>query len=489
VKISEILKALGDIVVDARMNGEMDITDIETHSSNIREGCVFICRKGYKFDSHDIAEEVVDLGAKLLIVERDLKDIGVPVIKVVDSRLAEAILASEFYGHPYKYLLTFAITGTNGKTTAVHMIHHILKSMGKKGSLIGTVMNDVLGEISYHENTTPSALEIVRAMKKTKDGEGEYFVLEVSSHAISLKRIEGLKFDSVGLTNITRDHLDFHRDFDDYMKTKLRIFEFLKDTGVGVINEEYADMVKKRIRKVTYGFKKSSTYSLEDVNMTREGISFKVRTPEGLKEVRLRILGEYNALNAVMVIAILHQTGFDIDEIIYHMETFPGVDGRFEFIEEASKLGIDVVVDFAHTPDALEKVLKTARKLAKGRVIIVFGAGGNSDKGKRPMMAKIASELADVMIVTTDDPRGEDPKEIFDDLVKGIIPGTPYLVLPDRREAIETAITLANRGDMVIVAGRGHEHFQVFSDDKKIPFKDRDVILEIIQEKIRRKGK
>lgn len=489
MKASDILKVLKDIVLNAQMNGEMDITDIETHSSNVRKGCVFICRKGYKFDSHDIAEEIVDLGAKLLIVERDLKNVGVPVIKVADSRLAEAILASEFYGHPYKYLLTFGIAGTNGKTTSVHMIHHILKCMGKRGSLIGTVMNDILGDISYHENTTPSALEIIRAMRKTKDGKGEYFVLEVSSHAISLKRVEGLRFDSVGLTNITRDHLDFHKDFNDYVKTKLRIFEFLKETGYGVVNEEYADMIKKRIRKITYGFRKNSTYFIEDVNVTREGTRFKVWTPEGLKEVRLRIIGEYNALNAVMVLAILHQTGFDIDEIIYHMETFPGVDGRFEFIEEASKLGIDIIVDFAHTPDAFEKVLKTARKLARGRIIIVFGAGGNSDRGKRPIMARIASKLSDVMIITTDDPRGEDPKKIFDDLIKGIPPSTPYLVLPDRKEAIETAITLANRGDMVIVAGRGHEHLQIFSDDKKVPFKDKEVILDIIREKLRRKGK
>jgi len=482
--VSKILEVLRDIVVEVNAPSDLEVSSIANHSSQVENGCVFVCRRGFKFDSHDIIPEIVEKGAKLLIIEKDIA-LSVPYVKVFDTRLAEALLASAFFGDPWKDLLVFGVTGTNGKTTTTLMIHHMLTSLGLKGSVLSTVVKCILDEKSYYDDmTTPDALTILSAMSKTRDKFGDFFSLEVSSHALSLKRVESVRFDAAVLTNVTRDHLDFHGNYESYLKTKLHIFDLLKEGGVAVLNELYREYIDdKMVKKVTFGDSKESDYRVKDVEVTWEGTKCVLETPEGSCKVFMKAVGDFNAYNAAAAVAALHQMGFDYKELAATLESFHGVEGRFEVVHLAKKLGLNVVVDFAHSPDAIEKVLKNARKLSEGRVIIVFGAGGSGDRGKRPIMASIACELADVVILTTDDPRGEDPAQIMEDLLKGVNRQKPYLVIMDRREAIETAITIANKGDTVIIAGRGHERYQVIDDVKKVPFNDREVVEEIIREK------
>ncbi|HEY8541548.1 MAG TPA: UDP-N-acetylmuramoyl-L-alanyl-D-glutamate--2,6-diaminopimelate ligase [Pseudothermotoga sp.] len=480
--VKELLKVVSDISLSLSLNGqsELEITGLTNKSTEARNGHLFICHKGSRFDSHDIVPEIIKKGISFLVVERPVQ-LDFPHVLVSDSRLAEALLAAHFYGYPFNDLITIGVTGTNGKTTSVHLFHHVLNSLGSRGSMLGTVYYDIIGENRFHhDNTTPGAIEILKAMRNTVDRNGTHFAMEVSSHSLAMKRVEGIRFDIAALTNITRDHLDFHQTFEDYTKTKLHIFDLLKDSGIALVSDEYEHLLNKKVKKIVYGISPKSDYKISDIDVQRYGTRFSLHCKYGTFECQINIPGVHNAYNATLVIAGLVELGYDMQSVIEAVKTFEGVDGRFQFIREGALLGIDIVVDFAHSPDALEKTLLTAKKLASGRIITVFGAGGQADKGKRPMMAEVVCRYSDVSIITTDDPRGEDAEEILSEVEKGVPAGMPYLVIPDRREAIETALTLANRGDMVVVAGRGHEEYQIFSDEKKIPFKDAEEIRKII---------
>lgn len=480
--VSDILECISDIVIDAHLDSQSDlrITGITDKSNDVKPGYLFFCRKGSQFDSHEIAPEIVKKGAVLLITERFLQ-IDAPMVVVSDSRLAEALIAKNFFQNPSEDLTVIGVTGTNGKTTCSHLFHHILSKFGSTGSLLGTVFYEILGVSRFHhDNTTPGAIEIMSAMQRTKQNCGEYFIMEVSSHSLAMNRVEGVRFDIAALTNITRDHLDFHSCFEEYSRIKLHIFDLLKDNGIAVISDEFEHLLQKRVNKIVYGTSRKCHYRIEDVDVNKVRTDFTIETPQGTFQACIPIPGIHNAYNAALVIASLAEMGYSPRDIIEALRSFNGVEGRFEYVKEASLVGFDVVVDFAHTPDALEKTLVTAKHLTTGRLITVFGAGGMADKGKRPLMAEVASKLSDVVIITTDDPRGEDVDEILSQVESGVIPDTPYLVLRDRYEAIETALTLANRGDMVLVAGRGHEEYQIFSKEKKIPFKDSEIIRSIV---------
>ncbi len=488
MRFSDVVKALSDVLIGWRSSKDPEITDVEVDSSKVRPGVLFLCRKGYNFDSHDIAPQVVENGAVALVVERDIGNLGVPMAVVSDSRTAEAILASMFTEKPHENLLTFGITGTNGKTTTVQLMHHVLSEMRLRGSMISTVHYDIMGRKIKHVNTTPGSLEIFRYMRETLDRGGSYFILEVSSHALAQKRVYSMRFNVAGLTNVTRDHLDFHRSLEEYMRVKFSIFDLLKPDGIGVINSLYFPHFKsKRFRKVFYG--DSGEYVVENVKVSLQGTEFDLITPFGKRSIRTKMIGDYNAYNVTLAIASLVELGFDLDEVVNAVATFPGVEGRFERIKEAKRLAYEVIVDFAHTPDALEKVIKNARKFLdpRGRIIVVFGAGGQSDRGKREIMGRVVGNLADIAILTTDDPRGEDPNEIIEDVKRGMSPDKTHLILPDRREAIETALTLAGKKDIVIIAGRGHEEMQIFDETKKVPFKDSEVVREIVEKKLKKR--
>ncbi|MGB4755098.1 MAG: UDP-N-acetylmuramoyl-L-alanyl-D-glutamate--2,6-diaminopimelate ligase [Fervidobacterium sp.] len=489
LKLGKLLESINKLVVKDNITDELkeiDVQYISNNSTKIEAGTVFICRVGNNFDSHTIVEKLYNEGNVIAFVTEKEVNSDIPYVQVYDSKLAEAYLADAFFEHPYNRLITFGITGTNGKTTCAHLFHHIMQQIGLTGSLSGTVMNDITGDKFYIHNTTPDAIIIMENMSKTYKNGGSYYSMEVSSHSLDQARVETVRFDIAGLTNITRDHLNYHPSFEHYANAKIHLFDLLKKDGVAVINEDYLKLLngKNLPKVVSIGVSEKADYRISNISTSWNGTIFNLRTPYGEKKVYTQMIGEYNAFNIALVLAGLVEIGYDIDEVISHVSTFRGVDGRFEPIPEARKLGIEVIIDFAHSPDALEKVITTARKLTKGRLIVVYGAGGQADKGKRPMMSEVVTKLSDIAILTTDDPRGEDPEEIIREVEKGIMPDSLSLTVLNRKEAIDTAITLATRGDVVLITGRGHEPYQIITDTLKIPFKDRDITLDIVLSKI-----
>jgi len=495
LRLSQVIELLGNNVSEvSRLDGtDIELTSIESDSRLLKPGNLFICICGHSFDSHILARDAVDAGASAIIAEKPLQNnesMPVPIVYVKDSRLAESLLTMEFYKNPYRDLTTVGVTGTNGKTTITTLIYHVLNVFESSPALVGTVRN-VIGDkvITNPENTTPGPSTLARYLKLALEKRCRYFVMEVSSHALSMHRIDGMRFDVAVLNNVTRDHLDFHESFEEYYKTKLRVFQRLKATGMAVVNADQIDLGDIRVprnRVFTYGFGDESDYRMEDLEISRTGMEFLIHTPnDTVSRVYTRLLGEHNAYNVAAAISVLNTLNYDMEHIVEAISTFSGVPGRYEFVEESTKYGFDVVVDFAHTPDALEKLLKTALKLATGRIILVFGAGGSADRGKRPLMASVASKFASVVILTSDDPKQDDPREILEDLELGMNKFKPYLVIADRYEAISVALTLANREDTVIIAGRGHEDFQILAD-RKINFNDKQVVKEILETKFRR---
>jgi len=484
--LSEILKVLeSEDLVKNYMNcsngfSDIQVSDIQIDSSKVKNGSLYICRKGFKFDSHFLANEVVKRGAVALITERHVK-VGVPYVIVSDSRKAEAVISSFFYGNPHEKLKVFGVTGTNGKTTIATLIHYLLSNMKLKGSLIGTVNNIIVDRIEPTKNTTPSSTDVVKIMYETLQKNGDFISMEVSSHALALHRVDAIRFDYAILTNITHDHLDFHKDFESYLKTKLHIFDLLKENGKAVINSDIDEKFEYPRNYITYGIKNKADFMAENILVSKRGISFNlILCEKDLGTFSLPLIGEFNVYNVLAVLAIMYDLGYNLNSLKNFLKHFKGVEGRFELITD-KYFGIDVVIDFAHTPDALEKALKTARQISKGRVIVVFGAGGEGDRLKRPKMGKIASENADVVIITTDNPKSEDPRAILDDIELGVNKNKPYLVIEDRRKAIEIALAIANKRDLILIAGKGHERVIDYGS-YQTPFNDKEMVKEILED-------
>ncbi|HPF16035.1 MAG TPA: UDP-N-acetylmuramoyl-L-alanyl-D-glutamate--2,6-diaminopimelate ligase [Thermotogota bacterium] len=471
-------------------NLDMYIENISIHTNSIKSNSLFVCRKGYKYDSHALITEALKDGAVGFIVERPVDyDSKEPMIQVTDSRYAESVIASFLHDNPHEKLKTFAVTGTNGKTTVSTMIHYLLSRIGLKGTLMGTVENIVVDRSYDSYNTTATALEIVDNTKETIDKGGTFLSMEVSSHALSMKRVESMQFDYAIMTNITHDHLDYHNNMQEYIDTKFHLIELLKSTGTAILNVDDTN-VRKMIGDIpidkkisTYGMKREDCtpdYSASNINADVNGIEFDFYIKnKKIKRIKVPIIGDFNVYNVLPVLAMLDMEGYNINYIAKYLQSFRGVPGRFELYSHIGN-DIDLVVDFAHTPDALEKVLKNAKSLKRSRVIAVFGAGGDSDKKKRPLMGKIASELADVVIITSDNPKSENPLEIIKEIEAGMGNDTPYLLVEDRKLAIETALNLSNKGDLVVLAGKGHEKYQYY-EHTFFPLNDRAIAFQMIR--------
>lgn len=463
---------------NGRLNTE--ITNVQIDSAKVKKGSLYICRKGYKFDSHFLAGEVVRRGAVALITERNVK-VDVPYIVVNNSREAEAVIASFFYNDPHEKLKVFGVTGTNGKTTVATLIHYLLSKHKIKGSLIGTVNDIIVDEIIPSKNTTPSSIDVFRIMHETLQKGGNFVSMEISSHALALHRVGSIKLNYAILTNITHDHLDFHRSFENYLKTKLSIFNLLKSDGKAIINSDIEEKINYPENFITYGIKYKADFMATNIKVSKKGTSFKLLINEkDAGEIQIPLIGEFNVYNVLAVLAIMNDLGYNLSTLKNLLKKFPGVEGRFEVIHD-KHLGIEIIIDFAHTPDALEKALKTAKQITTGRVIVVFGAGGEGDRFKRPIMGRIASKIADVTIITTDNPKSEDPKTILEEIEIGVNKSRPYLVIEDRKEAIEMAITIANKRDLILIAGKGHERIIDYGSYQK-PFNDKEVAKEILED-------
>lgn len=458
---------------------EVEIGGLAYDSRRAGPGALFFCVPGQRSDGHDFAPQALAAGAAALVVERPL-GLGAPEVLVGDCRAAMAQAASAFYGDPTASLRVIGVTGTNGKTTTAFMLRSLMESSGQRCGLLGTVKSVVGGIERSAERTTPEAIDLQADFAEMLAGGETVCAMEVSSHALALRRTSGVRFAAAIFTNLTQDHLDFHATMEDYFQAKRMLF--LPPAGMGdppalaVVNvkDPYGGRLAQELPDaVTFGLDCDADYAAEDVRVRPSGTSARLRTPVGAREIALPLPGRFNLANALGALAAAHRLGCDIDALLGALSEGVHVPGRFEPVQEGQ--GFTVLVDYAHTPDSLENVLRAAREIAPGRVLCVFGAGGDRDRGKRPLMGEVGARLADVVVLTSDNPRSEDPHRIIDDVLDGARAGgleSRVRVRPHRGEAIAAAIDIAQPGDVVVIAGKGHEQGIELADGVKIPFDD-----------------
>jgi UDP-N-acetylmuramoyl-L-alanyl-D-glutamate--2,6-diaminopimelate ligase len=443
-------------------------TGVTHDSRRVEPGVVFVALRGLKADGAAFAPQAIAAGAAAIVSERGpAGSVAVPWLVVPDARLALAIASAEFFGHPSRQMQVVGITGTNGKTTTAYLVSTMLETAGVKCGLMGTVTYQ-LGNRSFDATrTTPEAPDVQGFMREMVASGCRACAMEVSSHALALRRVDGIRFAAAVFTNLTRDHLDFHSGMDDYFAAKRRLFEMLPDGAPAVINADDprgASLVDLVRRPVTYGMTRPADVSPGPIAYSLDGLQFDIRAPKGAVRVRSKLVGKPNAYNILAAVATATELGIPPDAIEQGLERLDGVPGRFQMVSGASD-EVRAVVDYAHTDDALRNLLETARPMATRRLITVFGCGGDRDRTKRPLMGMVAARLSDVVVITSDNPRSEDPNQIIEEIKRGADAetrqsGAEVVIRPDRRDAIRDAIGLAGPGDLVLVVGKGHETYQ-----------------------------
>ncbi len=459
----------------------VEITSVEEDSRKVVAGSLFVALKGYKTDGHIHIEQALDSGAAAVLAERQVSnDYRVCVNPDHDNRGILSLIAARFYGYPWDELITVGITGTNGKTSTARMLHWILEKHDMQSGIMGTIGHLVGGENINAKMTTPGALITAGMMREMVQKGDRCCIMEVSSHALSLSRVDDVRFDTALFTNITQDHLDFHQSMKEYLDSKKHLFDLLKNNGTSIVGT-YSDGFPSIDGAVTFGFRENDTYRISNVFGELGRISFQLQTDGISVPVEMSIPGKFNIFNAAGAMAAAIELGIDPLSASASLKDFPGVPGRFQSVN----LGQDflVAVDYAHTPDALKRILKQASELTANRVITVFGAGGDRDASKRPIMGQIAESIADIVIITSDNPRTEEPDSIISDITAGLSTESQCRVIvePDRRAAIRSAISVAKTGDVVIIAGKGHEDYQILGK-KRIHFDDREEAAAALKE-------
>ncbi len=460
-----------------------------THDSRqAQPGCVFVAFPGLKADGAVFAPQAIAAGAVAVVAERVAEGpVAVPWIVVGDARLALALLAAEFFGHPSRRMKVVGITGTNGKTTTSYLMQAIFEAAGIRCGLMGTVTYRIGDKEFAATRTTPEAPDVQGLMRQMVDAGCGACVMEVSSHALALRRVDGVRFAAAVFTNLTRDHLDFHGDMETYFAAKRRLFEMLPPDAPAAINADdprSGTLLDLAGRPVTYAINKAADVSPSPLSFALDGLAFDVRMPQGVARVKSKLVGKPNVYNILAAAGVTAALGVPVDAIEHGLNLLPGVPGRFELATSPAD-DITVVIDYAHTDDALRNLLETARPLASRRLITVFGAGGDRDKTKRPLMGMVAARLSDVVVITSDNPRSEDPARIIEEVKRGADPETrqgnaEVLAIADRREAILNAVGRASRGDVVLIAGKGHEKYQEI-DGRVTPFDDVAVAREALE--------
>jgi UDP-N-acetylmuramoyl-L-alanyl-D-glutamate--2,6-diaminopimelate ligase len=446
---------------------EVELSGLAYSSRDVSDGTLFFCVRGFTADGHDFAADAVSRGAAALVCERPL-GLGVPEVVVDDVREAMGPAAARFHGDPTAELQVVGITGTNGKTTTAFLVRHLLEASGMSCGLLGTVKRVVGGVEEEVERTTPEAIDLQATFSRMLDGGDRACAMEVSSHALELGRVEGIRFAVRVFTNLTQDHLDFHGTMDAYFRSKRRLFEA---PGVAVINidDEYGRRLAAELDDpITFAIERDADYRARDVEFDVAGTRFNCQTPDGALELESPLPGRFNVQNVLGAVASARALGVEPEAIRAGVRDSGRVPGRFEAVDEGQDFTL--LVDYAHTPDSLENVLRAARGLTRGRLHVVFGAGGDRDRTKRPLMGEAARRLADRVIVTSDNPRNEDPEAILDEIIEGTGPAAEREV--DRRRAIRLGVEGAEPGDVVVIAGKGHEQGQEFEDGRKEPFDD-----------------
>ncbi|MBZ0168413.1 UDP-N-acetylmuramoylalanyl-D-glutamate 2, 6-diaminopimelate ligase (UDP-N-acetylmuramyl-tripeptide synthetase) [Candidatus Methylomirabilis lanthanidiphila] len=476
---------------------DVEVHEIRYDSRQVRPGDLFVCISGFRRDGHDFIQAAWAAGAAAVLIERnDLPEAwlqGGAVVKVANARQGLAAAACRFYGHPSRRLTMVGVTGTNGKTTTTHLVESVLRRAGHQVGLIGTIGYRCNGVEIEAARTTPESYDLQALLQRMALQHADSVVMEVSSHALALHRVDGCEFDVAVFTNLTQDHLDFHSTMEAYRNAKLSLFEEL---GVGstktrekaaVVNldDPAADCFLRatKVRHLTYSVERPADLSATDIDMGPDGVRCRLQTPWGATTIRSPLLGRYNLSNILAAAATGLHLGADLSMVADGIAALRHVSGRCERIEAGQEF--NVMVDYAHTPDALRRVLRMARQCCPGRLIVLFGCGGERDRGKRPIMGEAALELADFTVITSDNPRGEDPHQIIEEVEAGAKKvwgqGKGYVTILDRGMAIREALSLAGRGDMVVIAGKGHETYQILRD-RTISFDDRLVAREALHE-------
>ena len=467
----------------------IDITGISYNSQTTKKGDIFVCLVGEHTDGHEYAQMAINSGAAALLVEKKIEDVKIPQVVVSSTRHKIADIADRFYSSPSKGINLIGITGTNGKTTVTHLIQKIFEENNQKCALIGTLGYKLSSNGEYRDakHTTPQAPELQATLRMIKDVEKiDNVVMEVSSHALDQNRVGGCRFNGAVLTNLTQDHLDYHITMDNYFDAKAILFKGLKEGDFAVINtddlygDRFLSVVPQGVKKYTYGVKKEADVYAKDINFSLNGAEFTLVENSNEHKVNLHMNGMFSVYNVLAAITASLAMGIDIQIALKALENVHGVAGRFEVVVKKPL----VIVDYAHTPDGLENVLKSAREITPqdGKLICLFGCGGDRDATKRPKMGAIAEKLADKIVITSDNPRSEDPQIIITDIIAGLksVNTENVIVEPDRGTAIALLKTVANNNDVVVIAGKGHEDYQILKD-KTIHFDDREEARKIFE--------
>lgn len=462
---------------------EKEINNIQYDSRKIEVDDLFVCLTGFEVDGHNYANKAIEAGAKVIICEKniDIKENNVTVLLVKEGRKALALMAANYYGHPTRKLKLIGVTGTNGKTTTVYLLKSMLEKAGKKVGLVGTIANYIGDTKIKSERTTPESLELQKLFKDMVEADCEYCVMEVSSHSLYLDRVYGCEFEIGIFTNLTRDHLDFHKSFDNYYDAKFKLFQRSKSCVINV-DDDFGYRVLRDVEKLdnkeikTYSIKNESDFKASDLMLKEGDIHFRING----EEFNSVLPGEYNVYNALGAVGAMSILGID-KELMRKGLLDVVVPGRCERIGYKYDIPYDIIIDFAHTPDGLKNILETLKGFTKNRLIAVYGCGGDRDKVKRAELGRIGTELADLAIITSDNPREEDPMVIIKEIVAGIKKSN-YLAIENRVEAIKLALGMAEEGDVIVLAGKGHENYQIVNEGV-IHFDEREIVDDILANK------
>ncbi len=471
---------LKDLICDVNNEFEnIQITGITNDSREIKDGYAFVCIKGVTDDGHKYADTAADKGAAVVFTERKMNVKN--EIVVSDTRELYANMCARWFGNPADSLKLIGVTGTNGKTSITYMLKSILEHFGHKVGLIGTIQNMIGDEIIQTKNTTPGVYELNRLFADMKSKGCQYVVMEVSSHALDQKRVCNLTFDAAIFTNLTQDHLDYHITMENYLASKKRLFSMCK-TAIVNHDDEYCEKLTDGLncKVVSYSLGDDSTYSAKAIKYSPTSVEYELVSNNILNHIKFNTGGKFSVYNSMCAAVTAVELGLPIDKISDAIKSIEGIKGRAESVPTGRDFS--VIIDYAHTPDGLKNILKTFRDCEKNRVIALFGCGGDRDKTKRPIMGNIATRYADYVIITSDNPRSEDPDEIINDILVGTTGSkTPIKVITNRIEAIKYAISIAQSGDIIVLAGKGHETYQILNTGT-IHLDEREIVLEALKE-------
>ena len=459
--------------------GNIEITGVTNDSRKVQSGFAFVCINGTLSDGHNFAASAVEKGASVVIVERD---IGLKnQIIVSDTHTIYSNMCAKWFGEPAKHLKLVGVTGTNGKTSITYMIKSILEASGNKVGLIGTIQNMIGEEVIASKNTTPDAYELNSLFALMKAKGCNYAIMEISSHALDQRRVNELCFEVAVFTNLTQDHLDYHGTMENYLNAKKRLFTMCK-TAVINSDDEYAPQIMDGLncKVVTYSTGDASTYSAKGINYRPASVEYELVSDNGIKHIKVNTGGKFTVYNSMAAMVSAMELGMDIDVSAQAVSMLQGVKGRAEVVP--CDRDFTIIVDYAHTPDGLKNILSTFKECPKNRLIVLFGCGGDRDRTKRPIMGSIAVRNSDFVIITSDNPRTEEPAAIIDDILEGVVgTRTPYKVVENRVDAIKYAVSIAQKDDIIVLAGKGHETYQILKDGT-IHLDEREVVAEALRE-------